>query len=179
MELKALIKQLNDALIDASLDEIRAVDQELDDLTDIIIERALDRITLLKPFTETMTEIGNTFGFKNIELYELEKFYKLELMMSDEPSDKIIKERANTLLFLRNYSDESTIMLEFAKLYIKLLQFIENNKDFGFLVESNDTSRVYSNLDKLVEYLVKYHKIVTDTEVFLTRFDSIEPIELI
>lgn len=44
MELKALIKQLNDALIDASLDEIRAVDQELDDLTDIIIERALDCI---------------------------------------------------------------------------------------------------------------------------------------
>ena len=136
-------------------------------------------MTLLKPFTETMTEIGNTFGFKNIELYELEKFYKLELMMSDEPSDKIIKERANTLLFLRNCSDESTIMLEFAKLYIKLLQFIENNKDFGFLVESNDTSRVYSNLDKLIEYLVKYHNIVTDTEVFLTRFDSIRPIELI
>lgn len=179
MELKALIKQLNDTLIDASLDEIRAVDQELDDLTDIIIERALDCITLLKPFTETMTEIGNTFGFKNIELYELEKFYKLELMMSDEPSDKIIKERANTLLFLRNYSDETTIMLEFAKLYIKLLQFIENNKDFGFLVESNDTSRVYSNLDKLIEYLVKYHNIVTDTEVFITRFDSIRPIELI
>ena len=44
MELKALIKQLNDALSDASLDEIRAVDQELDDLTDIIIERALDCI---------------------------------------------------------------------------------------------------------------------------------------
>ena len=99
--------------------------------------------------------------------------------MSDEPSDKIIKERANTLLFLRNCSDESTIMLEFAKLYIKLLQFIENNKDFGFLVESNDTSRVYSNLDKLIEYLVKYHNIVTDTEVFITRFDSIRPIELI
>ena len=61
-------------------------------------------MTLLKPFTETMTEIGNTFGFKNIELYELEKFYKLELMMSDEPSDKIIKERAHY------YSYETVLM---------------------------------------------------------------------
>lgn len=44
MDLKALIKQLNHALIDASLDEIRAVDQELDDLEHTIVERQLDCI---------------------------------------------------------------------------------------------------------------------------------------
>ena len=44
MDLKTLIKQLNDALIDASLDEIRAVDQELDDLEHTIVERQLDCI---------------------------------------------------------------------------------------------------------------------------------------
>lgn len=44
MELKTLIKQLNEALIDASLDEIRAVDQELDDLEHTIVERQLDCI---------------------------------------------------------------------------------------------------------------------------------------
>ena len=136
-------------------------------------------MTSLKPFNETMTEIANVFGFKDIQLDELEKFYNIELIPFNQWSDATIKKRANSMLFLRNYSDETTIMLEFAKLYIKLLQFIENNKDFGFLVESNDTSRVYSNLDKLIEYLVKYHNIVTDTEVFLTRFDSIRPIELI
>jgi hypothetical protein len=136
-------------------------------------------MTQLKSFAETMTEIGNAFGFRDIQLDELEQFYKLELIMSDERSDATVKKRANTLLFLRNVSDESSIMLEFAKLYILVQPFVEYNKNFGFLMKSSDTSRVYSNLDKLVEYLVKYHKIVTDTEVFLTRFNSIEPIELI
>lgn len=138
-------------------------------------------MTQIKPFTETMIEIGNAFGFKDIQLDELEQFYKLELIMSmsDDPSTETIRKRANTLLFLRNVSDESAIMLEFAKLYVLTQTFIENNKNFGFLMKSSDATRVYSNLDKLVDYLAKYHKIVTNTEVFLTRFDSIEPIELI
>lgn len=136
-------------------------------------------MTQLKSFAETMTEIGNAFGFRDIQLDELEQFYKLELIMSDERSDATVKKRANTLLFLRNVSDESSIMLEFAKLYTLVQPFVEDNKNFGFLMKASDTSRVYSSLDKLIEYLVKYHKIVTDTEVFLTRFNSIEPIELI
>lgn len=35
-------------------------------------------MTQLKPFRETMTEIGNVFGFSDIQLDELEKYYKLE-----------------------------------------------------------------------------------------------------
>ena len=46
-------------------------------------------------------------------------------------------------------------------------------------MKSDTVPRVYTTLEALVEYLAKYHKIVTNTEVFLTRFDSIEPIELI
>lgn len=138
-------------------------------------------MTQLKPFAETMTEIGNAFGFRDIQLDELKTFYNLDLIMSNEPesSSAIIRKHADTWTFLQNCSDESTIMLEFAKLYILTQQFVENNQNFGFLMKSSVASRVYSNLDKLVEYLVKYHKMVTDTEVFLTRFNSIEPIELI
>lgn len=132
-------------------------------------------MTQLKPFAETMTEIGNTFGFKDIQLDELQKYYKLEL----QNVDAFDKKRMNTILFLSNYSDETAIMLEFVKLYILVQPFVKDNKNFGFLMKSSDISRVYSNLDKLVEYLIKYHKMVTDTEVFLTRFNSIEPIELI
>ena len=49
----------------------------------------------------------------------------------------------------------------------------------GFLIESSPVPRVYTTLEALVEYLAKYRVVVADTEVFLTRFHSIQPIELI
>lgn len=132
-------------------------------------------MTQLKSFTETMIEIGNAFGFRDIQLDELEKYYKLEL----QDVYAFDKQRTNVVLFLSNYSDETVIMSKFVKLYVQLIRVHTDNKNFGFLMKSSDTPRVYSTLDKLIEYLVKYHNIVTDTEVFLTRFNSIEPIELI
>lgn len=133
-------------------------------------------MTQLKPFRESMTEIGNVFGFQDIQLDELEKYYKLEL--NPKPYDK---ERADAILFLRYYSDETTIMLEFVKLYVQMQQALVHtiNTNIGFLMESNPVPRVYTTLETLVEYLAKYRVVVTDTEVFLRRFDSIEPIELI
>lgn len=134
-------------------------------------------MTQLKPFRETMTEIGNIFGFHNIQLDELERYYELEL----QDVDAFDKKRMNAVLFLSNYSDETAIMLKFAKLYVQMQQALVHtiNTNIGFLMESSPTPRVYSNLDKLVEYLAKYHVVVADTEVFLTRFHSIQPIELI
>lgn len=134
-------------------------------------------MTQLKPFRETMTEIGNAFGFSDIQLDELEKYYELEL----QDVDAFDKKRMNAVLFLSNYSDETAIMLKFAKLYVQMQQALVHtiNTNIGFLMESSPTPRVYSNLDKLVEYLAKYRVVVTDTEVFLRRFDSIKPIELI
>lgn len=44
MKLKKLIEQLTDALIDASPDQIQAVDQELDTLEQIIFEKQFDCI---------------------------------------------------------------------------------------------------------------------------------------
>lgn len=46
-------------------------------------------------------------------------------------------------------------------------------------MESSPTPRVYTTLETLVEYLVKYRVVVIDTEVFLYRFNAIKPIELI
>ena len=133
-------------------------------------------MTQLKPFRETMTEIGNAFGFHDIQLDELEKYYELEF--NSRPYDK---ERANAILFLRYYSDETTIMLEFVKLFVQIQQAQVHtiNTNIGFLMKSGTVPRVYTTLEALVEYLAKYRVVVTDTEVFLTRFDSIEPIELI
>ena len=131
----------------------------------------------LEQFRETMTEIANVFGFKDIQINELEKFYKLEL----QDVDAFNKKRINTLLFLNNYSDETAIMLQFTKLYVQLqlVRAQKNNTNIGFLMESSPTSRVYTTLETLVEYLVKYHNLITDTEVFLQRFALIQPIELI
>lgn len=133
-------------------------------------------MTQLKPFRETMTEIGNAFGFHDIQLDELEKYYELEF--NSRPYDK---ERANAILFLRYYSDETAIMLEFVKLYVQIQQALvhTNNTNIGFLMESSPVPRVYTTLEALVEYLAKYRIVVADTEVFLTRFHSIQPIELI
>lgn len=44
MQLKELIEKLNDALIDADLAEIEAVDQELSELEHTIVERQMDCI---------------------------------------------------------------------------------------------------------------------------------------
>lgn len=44
MQLKELIEKLNDALIDADLAEIEAVDQELSELERTIVERQMDCI---------------------------------------------------------------------------------------------------------------------------------------
>lgn len=44
MNLKELIEQLNDALIDADLSEIEAVDKELSELERTIVERQMDCI---------------------------------------------------------------------------------------------------------------------------------------
>ena len=131
----------------------------------------------LEQFRETMIEIKKAFGFKDIQLDELEKYYELEL----QDIDAFDKKRINAVLFLSNYSDETAIMLKFAKLYVQrqLAQARTNNTNIGFLMESSPTSRVYTTLETLVEYLVKYRNLVTDTEVFLYRFNAIKPIELI
>lgn len=44
MQLKELIEKLNDALIDADLSEIEAVDKELSELERTIVERQMDCI---------------------------------------------------------------------------------------------------------------------------------------
>lgn len=134
-------------------------------------------MTQLKPFRETMTEIASVFGFHDIQLDELERYYELEL----QDVDAFDKKRMNAVLFLSNYSDETAIMLKFAKLYVQMQQALVHtiNTNIGFLMESRPAPRVYTTLETLVEYLAKYRVVVTDTEVFLRRFDSIEPIELI
>ena len=134
-------------------------------------------MTQLKPFAETMTEIGNAFGFHDIQLDELEKYYELEL----QDVDAFDKKRMNAVLFLSNYSDETAIMLKFAKLYVQMQQALVHtiNTNIGFLMESSPVPRVYTTLETLVEYLAKYRVVVTDTEVFLRRFETIKPIELI
>lgn len=134
-------------------------------------------MTQLKPFRETMTEIASVFGFHDIQLDELERYYELEL----QDVDAFNKKRMNAVLFLSNYSDETAIMLKFAKLYVQMQQALVHtiNTNIGFLMESSPAPRVYTTLETLVEYLAKYRVVVTDTEVFLRRFDSIEPIELI
>lgn len=131
----------------------------------------------LKPFNETMTEIASVFGFHDIQLDELERYYELEL----QDVDAFDKKRMNAVLFLSNYSDETAIMLKFAKLYVQMQQVLVHtiNTNIGFLMESSPTPRVYTSLEALVEYLAKYRVVVTDTETFLYRFDSIQPIELI
>ena len=131
----------------------------------------------LEQFEDTMTEIANAFSFSDIQLDELEKYYKLEL----QNVDAFNKKRINTILFLNNYSDETTIMLEFAKLYVQLQQvrIRTNNTNVGFLIESSPTPRVYTTLETLVEYLVNYHNTFTDTKVLLYRIKQIQPIELI
>lgn len=75
-------------------------------------------MTQLKPFRETMTEIASVFGFTDIQLDELEKYYELEL----QDVDAFDKKRINAVLFLSNYSDETAIMLKFAKLYVQMQQ---------------------------------------------------------
>ena len=134
-------------------------------------------MTQLKPFRETMTEIGNIFGFHNIQLDELERYYELEL----QDVDAFDKKRMNAVLFLSNYSDETAIMLKFAKLYVQMQQALVHtiNTNIGFLMKSSPVPRVYTTLETLVEYLAKYHVVVTDTETFLYRFNAIQPIELI
>lgn len=134
-------------------------------------------MTQLKPFRETMTEIGNIFSFHNIQLDELERYYELEL----QDVDAFDKKRMNAVLFLSNYSDETAIMLKFAKLYVQMQQALVHtiNTNIGFLMESSPVPRVYTTLETLVEYLAKYRVVVTDTETFLYRFNAIQPIELI
>lgn len=134
-------------------------------------------MTQLKPFRETMTEIASVFGFQDIQLDELEKYYELEL----QDVDAFDKKRMNAVLFLSNYSDETAIMLKFAKLYVQMQQALVHtiNTNIGFLMESNPVPRVYTTLETLVEYLAKYRVVVTDTETFLYRFNAIKPIELI
>jgi hypothetical protein len=131
----------------------------------------------LEQFADTMTEIANAFSFSDIQLDELEKYYKLEL----QNVDAFNKKRINTILFLNNYSDETAIMLEFAKLYVQLQQvrIRTNNTNVGFLIESSPKPRVYTTLETLVEYLVNYHNTFTDTKVLLYRIKQIQPIELI
>ena len=131
----------------------------------------------LEQFRENMTEIANAFGFSDIQLDELEKYYDLEL----QDVDAFDKKRINAVLFLSNYSDETAIMLKFAKLYVQrqLVQARTINTNIGFLMESSPAPRVYTTLETLVEYLAKYRVVVTDTETFLYRFNAIKPIELI
>ena len=77
----------------------------------------------LEQFRENMTEIANAFGFSDIQLDELEKYYDLEL----QDVDAFDKKRINAVLFLSNYSDETAIMLKFAKLYVQrqLVQHVQ------------------------------------------------------
>lgn len=128
-------------------------------------------------FKETITEIANAFSFQNIQLDELEKYYKLEV----QNVDPFNKKRISALLFLNNYSEETAIMLKFANLYMKTQQARAHttNSKIGFLVESGELPRVYTTLETLVEYLTNYRKLGIDVEVFLKHIKSIELVELI
>lgn len=120
------------------------------------------------------TIIGNIVTFFDLETDQIYRLRESHI----KPYDK---ERADAILFLRYYSDETTIMLEFVKLYVQMQQALVHtiNTNIGFLMESNPVPRVYTTLETLVEYLAKYRVVVTDTETFLYRFNAIQPIELI
>ena len=134
-------------------------------------------MTQLKPFRETMTEIGNVFGFHDIQLDELEKYYKLEQQPDMNPFDK---KRINTILFLKNYSDETEIMLHFVKLYIRSIHAVNDCANVGFIMNNVPYITVYSSFEKLVEYLVNcYQSHKDDTYSFILHFKSIELVELI
>lgn len=133
-------------------------------------------MTQLKPFRETMTEIGNAFGFSDIQLDELEKYYKLELQ-DINPFDK---KRINVILFLKNYSDETEIMLHFVKLYIRFIHAVNDCANVGFMMNNAPCATVYSSFEKFVEYLVNcYQSHKDDTFSFILQFQSIEIVELI
>ena len=133
-------------------------------------------MTQLKSFRETMTEIGNAFGFHDIQLDELEKYYELELQDLN-PFDK---KRINAILFLKNYSDETEIMLHFVKLYIRFIQVVNDWGNVGFMLNSKPYVTVYSSFEKLAEYLAQWRDFCgDDTIVFIMHFDTIELIKLI
>lgn len=133
-------------------------------------------MTQLKPFRETMTEIGNAFGFQDIQLDELEKYYKLELQ-DINPFDK---KRINVILFLKNYSDETEIMFHFVKLYIRFIHAVNDCTNVGFIMNNVPYITVYSSFEKFIEYLVNcYESHKDDTYSFVLQFQSIELVELI
>lgn len=133
-------------------------------------------MTQLKPFRETMTEIGNAFGFSDIQLDELEKYYKLELQDLN-PFDK---KRINTILFLKNYSDETEIMLHFVKLYIRFIHAVNDCANVGFMMNSKPYITVYSSFEKLAKYLAQWRDFCgDDTTLFVMHFQTIELVKLI
>lgn len=134
-------------------------------------------MTTLKPFNETMTEIANVFGFKDIQLDELEKYYKLEL----QDVDTFNKKRMNVVLFLRNYSDETLIMLEFVKLYIRFIRVVDDYVNVGFIVKQiGPSSTVYSSLEKLTEYFVRcYEFCEKDTYTLIQHFKAVQLVKII
>lgn len=134
-------------------------------------------MTQLKPFRKTMTEIGNVFGFSDIQLDELEKYYKLEQQPDLNPFDK---KRINVILFLKNYSDETEIMLHFVKLYIRSIHAVNDCPNVGFIMNNVPYITVYTSFEKFVEYLVNsYESHKDDTYSFILQFQSIELVELI
>lgn len=133
-------------------------------------------MTQLKPFRETMTEIANVFGFQDIQLDELEKYYKIEL----QDLNPFNKKRINIILFLKNYSDETEIMLHFVKLYIRFIRVVNDWGNVGFMLNSKPYVTVYSSFEKLAEYLAQWRDFCgDDTTLFIMHFDTIELIKLI
>lgn len=133
-------------------------------------------MTQLKPFNETMTEIANVFGFKDIQLDDLEKYYKLEL----QDPYAFDKKRTNIVLFLNNYSNETLIMSKFVKLYVRFIQSLNDCVNIGFIIDSRPYATVYTSFEKLVEYLVKWYEFIDkDAELFILHFKTIELVKLI
>lgn len=133
-------------------------------------------MTQLKPFRETMTEIGNAFGFHDIQLDELEKYYKIEL----QDVDVFHKKRINTILFLKNYSDETEIMLHFVKLYIRFIRVVNDWGNVGFTLNGEPYITVYSSFEKIAEHLAQCRSFCdNDNSVFIMFFPKIELVKLI
>lgn len=133
-------------------------------------------MTQLKPFAETMNEIASVFGFRDIQLNELEKYYKIEL----QDVNAFNKKRINTILFLKNYSDETEIMLHFVKLYIRFIHVVNDWGNVGFLLNSKPYITVYSSFEKLAEYLAQWRDFCgDDTGLLIMHFQTIELVKLI
>lgn len=137
-------------------------------------------MTEIKPIIKDLPKIATAFNFTDYQPEELKQFYINEITITDKSPDNAFKNRAQLLMFLRSYSNDTQIMLEIVKLLADIAKSGVNYQTIGFARPNVNPTVIYTTLEKFIQHLIEWYDTNDeDADLLVSYLQSIELVTLV